>query len=567
MRSLLGSAAVALAVMMACGETPKQARGGSAGRSSAEAGESGEAGETSSGGSGGSAGRSGAAGKGSGGKAGGTSSGGRAGSGTGGGAGTSSTEAGAGGAPGEPGSLLPSHGKGTRLDVKELRSGDMPPVFVTFYDTELERDCRFVRASDGTRRCLPMHDARTPLRSGEWFLDEDCTVPVAIGDSTCVAAEDAYFTEAAPASGDCADRRERAQVVFRATLLEDGVPLFSSAGGTCAPSGVTGGTLHYFSVEEADLGDFVEGSIEIIDTPTRLSVQKLVSEDGAFQTLALADPSVERECRVFTRDESSFCVPAVEFSGRDYRAADDECSVPLSLPSCTDPLYIADFYVNEGYLFMEAGPEHTGTVYGGVGTCDIVTEEGPYYTIGDPVPWSEFPNVTTARHGTGRLQHLVYLDSAGTELASGGAVGTTLLSEAGLYDTDFDDTCSLRRYTDFELYCVPDGITTESPNNLYFTDSGCTEQVAVCGDRGCPTDLAILAGDGQGAMCGVIPDFVSVLTLGDTVELDELYIWYGGREPGMECDGPVSTDGYGVIREITGETGVDDFARLTPAGG
>ena len=89
----------------------------------------------------------------------------------------------------------------------------------------------------------------------------------------------------------------------------------------------------------------------------------------------------------------------------------------------------------------------------------------------------------------------------------------------------------------------------------------------MCGDRGCPHDVAMLAGSGEGAVCGIAPEFVSVLTLGDPVELDEIYIWYGGREPGMECDGPFTTDGYGVIREITGETGVDAFVQLVPTGG
>jgi hypothetical protein len=117
------------------------------------------------------------------------------------------------------------------------------------------------------------------------------------------------------------------------------------------------------------------------------------------------------------------------------------------------------------------------------------------------------------------------------------------------------------------MYCVPDGITTESPNNLYYSDAACTEQVAVCGDRGCPHDVATLAGNGEGAVCGVGPDFLSVLTLGDPVELAELYIWYGGREPGMQCDGPFTTDGYGVIREITGEAGVEAFVQLAPTAG
>jgi hypothetical protein len=559
---------MSLSVVMACGETPKQGPSANAGRGGAEAGEAGDAGQSSGtdGGSAGSSESAGSGGKGgtggTGGKAGSSATGGRAGAS--GSAGTSSAEAGAGGMLGEPGSLLPSHGKGTRLDVKELRAGDMPPVFVTFHDTELDLDCRFVLSSDGARRCLPPYTPSTPLRATQMFLDDECEVPVAIGDSGCVAAEDAYFTETAASAGQCVERTE---LVFRATLLAEGVPLFSNASGGCDAQGVTGGTLHYFGIEEADPADFVEGSIELVDTPTRLAVQRLVAEDGAFQTLALADPSVERECRVFTRDGRSFCVPAPTFSGRDYRAADDACSVPLSLPTCSVPLTIADIDASDGYVFAEAGPEHTGTVYGGNNTCDVVTGEGRFYAIGESVPMSEFPDVTSAYGGTGRLRHRVYSDSAGTELAAGAAVGATIMSEGGLFDTDFDDTCSLRRYTDLALYCVPDGITTESPNNLYYSDPDCTVQVAVCGDRGCPHDVATLAGNGEGAVCGVAPDFVSLLTLGDPMELPELYIWYGGREPGMQCDGPFTTDGYGVIREITGETGVEAFVELTPTGG
>jgi hypothetical protein len=564
MRSFLGSAGLVVAIVAACGNSGDPGPGPGAGRGNGEAGGSGEAGDAS-GAVGGSAGRGGASGKGgAAGKAGSTSTGGRGGT-AGGSAGTTaSTEAGAGGMLGEPGSLLPSHGKGTRLEVKELRSGDMPPVFVTFHDTELDLDCRFVSASDGKLRCLPPYTARMPLRAGQMFLDEDCTVPVAIGDSACVAAEDAYFTETAPSTGSCSTTEE---LVFRATLLDDGVALFSSAGDNCVEQGVTGGTLHYFSFEQADPSAFLEGEMKIVETPTRLSVERFVAADGAFQTLGLADPSVNRECRVFGDEQSSFCVPAPAWSGRDYRAADDECSVPLSLSTCSEPLYVVDVDEADRRIFAKAGAEHDGAVYGGVNMCDLVTGEGPFYAIGEPVAASAFPNVTSARRGSGRLSHIVYSDAAGTELTAGAPSGSRILSEGGLFDTDFDDTCSLRRYTDLEQYCVPDSVTTESPNNLYYTDSDCTEQVAVCGEQGCPRDLAVLAGNGEGAECGVVPDFVKVLTLGDRLTLDEIYIWYGGREPGMQCDGPFSTEGYGIIREVTGETGVEDFARLTPTGG
>lgn len=485
-----------------------------------------------------------------------------AGEGPGGAAGDGAGEAGETGAAGDgsnAGSLLPSFADGSRLVVKKLASPEMPDVFVTFHDTELDTDCEFTTATDGTLRCLPRYTTTSAFISPGVFLDADCTERVAIGDRTCVSDADGFTPE-----GASTDACSPATRVLRTTRLEDGVPLYGNGSGDCVEQGTTNEVYRYFSVSEAPPSTFVEAETRIVETPTRLSVQRIEAEDGAHLTLSLADPETERECRVFERADGSMCVPAPAFSGRGYRYGDESCETPVSLPSCDEPLFVLDLdEVEDGYVYFHVGAEHTGDVYGGVSTCELVTGEGPFYDMGDPVDAADFPGVTATYEGTRRIQQLVYRDAAGTALATGKGSGVRILNEGGLFDTEFDAPCQLHRGPDLELYCVPEGIPFESPNNLYFADADCTEQVSVCGAAGCPADLSLQGGLGEGAVCGIAPEFVDILTLGEELELEEIYIFYSAREPGMQCDGPFSTEGYGVIRAITGNTSVNPFA-LTP---
>jgi hypothetical protein len=551
--ALIGCLGFGLALTQACGSDSKPGRGGAAAANHA----GGEAGENASGGKGGSTGGRSTGGKGGSGGSGGR--GGSAGQGATDAGGAGGEESGTAGAPPIGDSLLPSFGKGTRLQVEELRSGDMPPVFVTFHDSEHDLDCAFDTAADGVLRCLPRYNPTLPQVSHELFLDADCTERVAIGSPTCVPERDSFISESASVT-DC---ETRTVTMLRATLLETGLDLYSTAGGTCAPQGQTNEIYRYFSVSEAAPELFVPGEIRIVTSPTRLSVERLVAEDGAFQTLALADPNVDRRCRAFGRGDGSLCVPAVQFSGRDYRAADDQCEVPLSLPTCEEPLYIADYDVESGeYQFFEAGPEHTGTVYGGVGTCEEVTDEGTFYGIGDPADVNAFAGVWSTRLGTGRLRHSALLDEGGTLLAVGASSGDQILSETGIFDTEFGSSCNVLRDTALDTYCIPETVTMEVYNTFYFADADCTQQVAICSTAGCPTDLALVQ-DHPPAACDGSPDFTSVVTLGDELELDVIYPYYGGREPGTECDAALPAADYGIIREISGTTDTSAFARLT----
>lgn len=545
---------VPVVVSAACGEdsgggdgTPPAAgaggeaasEGGNAGKAGGNAGKGGAPGEAGAG-----TGNGGAGDEPSAGAAGGTSDAG---------------EAGAGGEAGEgavAGTFLPAYASGSRLIAKELASPDVPSMFVTFHDSELDIDCEFTDAADGSLRCLPTWTTTNPIIWTQVFLDADCTVPVAIGDPACVP-ESGGFIPVVVSGGECGATRR----ILRTTRLEDGVELFGTTNGACAPHGTTNETYHYFSVSEAEPETFVRGARRILPTTTRLSVQRIEADDGAYLTLGLADPEAERECRVFERGEGHMCVPAPTFSGRGYRYGDDTCETPVTLAECSEPLVVLDLHETEDrYVYFHAGAEHTDPVYGGTSVCELVTREGPFYAIGDAIDEEEFPAVTAAYEGDRRLRQLVYRDAQGTGLAAGSVSGVAIANGAGLFDTEFDAPCTLSRGPDRELYCVPEQIPFESPNNFYYADADCTEQLSVCGSHGCPADLAVRVGAGEGAVCGVAPDFVEILTLGEPVELDELYIFYSGREPGMQCDGPFTTEGYGILRPITGTTPENPFA-------
>src|SRR5262249_44197165 len=78
------------------------------------------------------------------------------------------------GTAGEPaihGSFLPEFESGTRIAVKQYQSNDMPPVFLSFYDTELETECAFVDV-DGTLRCMPSEGG---IFREALFADTDCS--------------------------------------------------------------------------------------------------------------------------------------------------------------------------------------------------------------------------------------------------------------------------------------------------------------------------------------------------------------------------------------------------------
>jgi len=70
---------------------------------------------------------------------------------------------------------------GSRLKAMYNVGSDGSKTFVTFHDTQLNADCSFGGASDGSTRCLP-----SGAQVGGFFSDPQCSQPLGFAATGCV---------------------------------------------------------------------------------------------------------------------------------------------------------------------------------------------------------------------------------------------------------------------------------------------------------------------------------------------------------------------------------------------
>ena len=135
---------------------------------------------------------------------------------------------------------------GSRLKVRKIVGTDGAVQQLGFHDTELNLDCTFQRAEDGSTRCLP---TSTLTVDGYW-LDAACTTPV-IFESKCGAPNfiRVPLDECSGAAAIWGDVKPYAG------------PLFHSSGpGDCSPSGMA--TVAFVGGTKMALSSFAEGNEE-----------------------------------------------------------------------------------------------------------------------------------------------------------------------------------------------------------------------------------------------------------------------------------------------------------------
>jgi hypothetical protein len=74
--------------------------------------------------------------------------------------------------------MADSNQSGTRLKIKYYLGADGSKAFKGFYDSQLNVDCYFAKAADGTVRCIPVATATTT--TANYYADANCTQPVAL---------------------------------------------------------------------------------------------------------------------------------------------------------------------------------------------------------------------------------------------------------------------------------------------------------------------------------------------------------------------------------------------------
>jgi hypothetical protein len=468
-----------------------------------------------------------------------------AGSSSGGNGGTSAGKGGSGGAA-TSATFLPEFESGSRLSVRRYEAGDMPPVFLGFYDNELETDCAFTDVA-GTLRCLP---ATSGMVRDVLFADATCSESVGTRSPTCGGGGE-YLIEQTLADDFCAGAETH---ISHAVALDSGAPLYAQQGADCVLQGAVDDSFLFYRIEaKMPLEDFVSAEKIVEPAGGALTVRRIDAADGTRATEAIYDSEKQGACRVYPLEPGWMCVPEVGFHSQGYRNADAACSQPLSLGNCTAPLYLYDVDQQGNDVFYAAGEEYTGDVYGGTGgMCELVTDDGEgtrYFAIGAPASPEAFASLSTVRQGSGRLQRDVFVDEGGALLMPGGE---------GIFDTELESFCTLRRDGAGQVWCLPEEVPTESTFNLYYADAGCTEQLALCGDHGCPHDVAVQVD--PNASCG--NDFGEVLGLGEEFTGAQIYFWYSGRPAGEECDGSAASQDFGTFRHVTGAGTLAKFAEL-----
>jgi hypothetical protein len=455
-------------------------------------------------------------------------------------------DAGTEGGTNAPTSLLPDFRSGTRLHVRQYQSGDMPPVLVSMHDSELERDCTFYPYADGSLRCIP--DGRQGgFREELVFADAACTQGVVTVTGECTN-DSPYYVWSDAAADACAPALHH---VAALTQLAVNAPLYVNDMGTCVEQGfVTVGTTYLRIGDELPASSFVLGTEQVEPGPGRLGLRRIVGDDGSYTTLSVNDAEAAAMCRLFPLGDDLLCIAGYVFHGETFRTKNDSCteSLTLSYPCGTPRVVVRP----RGALPLElfaAGPEYAGTVYQSQGGCMPVATPGRVFELGAPLEASSLPLVRSVEAGSGRLRAQHLLDES----------GNVLRTDSALYDSTLKEACSPSALPNGDIVCLPNSVPRESTNNLYFADAACTEQLAACGEAGCPQDVAVQESPDA---CGRLT-IEKVLSVGDVFSGDQLYIFYSGREPGMECDGPFETDGYGTLRRVAGEGSAAAFAKLT----
>ena len=365
--------------------------------------------------------------------------------------------------------FLPAFAPGTRLEVRAVGQGS-PALFRTFYDTQLEVECAFAPAADGTLRCMP-----------PW---EFSRIGVRYADSTCTDAR--YYT----VREECGDRsyhviaREderrcdfgRVLDVVRLNELPN-APTQAYAfdpSDTCVDSGAFPATTA-FAGEAVAPTEFVSGRIVPLEGQTAPGVRVLEADDGARLVLQAYDARYELGCSPFDFEGSASprCLTTPSPRIDPWWYSDTACGEPLAWTdkrpsSCVTPA----FGTRAGEL-TRIGAERTSAIYQEArGMCvEATPTDYAFWTIYDVA-------------GPGSLDDLYPLSFAtfGAEPIAPYFVtsddGTLLLPES-LWDGGRNHPCEPRVLSDDTLACVP---TRVALRETFFVDSGCTDPVIIYTD-------------------------------------------------------------------------------------
>jgi hypothetical protein len=350
---------------------------------------------------------------------------------------------------------------GTRLRAV-LQVAGSAKLFKAWHDKKLDVDCTFAFDSGGVERCLPFDAYGSP---GASYSDAKCTQPVAVFD---VGVPIPPWVQAPALPFACHVGPRYLPVGADVAVTE----LYRSSGGTCESVGVIGATQL-----AKTLGPAVPDSTFVAATETRqeprekrLSANVRYAEDGSRQVTSHLDLERGADCnpRLHTGDGYA-CVPD-DLAYIQTFYANAACDVPVAYhpgyahQTCgRAPKLIQFSKPNYTDTYFEVGTQLIGTVYRGPGSCKAYVSPGDgeatYFNVGDAVPWSSLPQLSSKNEGTGRILLQVLRGADGE-----------LVSREGFFDSTLDTACNEVQASDQKPRCLPS--TAFSVNA--FADDKCT---------------------------------------------------------------------------------------------
>ena len=367
---------------------------------------------------------------------------------------------------------------GQRLRAR-LREGGGTSIFLGWVDSELDTACEFLPDDSGVLHCMPItHD-----NSGA-FADADCSERLALyyGSDLCPAPPDGvpeFVTlTLEPRPQTCAGELARSGVWRRGAAYGGEVYFLSDLG--CLLGGPNDSA--YELGEPVDAVTFVSAKLEEVPFDTGLAARRILAADGAEQTIAVIDQTLETPCLGYLEDYVS--------------AYDDRCvaghtelvtgQLPFSDAACTEVANVAPLWEEpEGcpprdrlLVFGEAvGCESSfevrevGAVLpasislydtSGDGSCELESPAEAYLEQGALIPPESLPRLASRFVGDGTLQARAWVDAEGAVM---------MLLGSQFHDAQADQDCALYEI-DGSLRCV----AGRGDEGVYLDDA-CTEPV------------------------------------------------------------------------------------------
>ena len=404
---------------------------------------------------------------------------------------------------------------GSRLRVRSYTTTDGTHEIVGWYDNVLAANCSFLRAPDGTTRCLP----DLPYVRDTVYLDAACTnAAYKLTDTQCDPIPHYTLLSATAACSTPSIIAIGTPATFPATVYrKNGTSCVTSA----APT-----TTYYLPLGTVDSSMFVEGTRSHLESGTRLWRNVIVGSDGSRETCRgvgtfapdaddVYDSARKETCRTrIGQDGKGHCMPILFASvGTSFR--DSFCTAPtidVATTYCGEALdppgYVFkpgdQFGVDFGYgcfwfqgtrLFHLGDEVSTQFTQSSAG-CAAVTPPNPdpyrHFGVGTETSPTEFVELGVANPTTGpRLLERYFK-------GGDGSLGQVRRS---LDDTVLKMACTFQTATDGKLRCLPAYPTTvvqgfadaqcQTPLSytLMLTTYGCTdtlERYVSLTETGCP---------------------------------------------------------------------------------